>query len=196
MRIGLDIDNVILDTDKLILEEFLKEDKNKRNSGIINPKADYIFSGMFDWSKEEIDEFLVKNMENIAKRVEPLLGAKKYIDMLLEEGHEIYLISNRTYPYYKNPVKTTNDNLKMNDINYTKLVLTETNDKSLECMELNIDIMFDDRASNCLKLINNGIRCCLFKTIYEKRKFDNLEMIENWDELYKKVKEVEDNEGI
>ena len=196
MRIGLDIDNVILDTDKVILDEFLKEDKNKRNNGIINPQADYIFSGMFDWSKEEIEEFLVNNMEKIAKRLEVIDGSKKYIDKLLQEGNEIYLISNRTYPYYKNPIKITVDNLEKNEINYTKLVLTETNDKSLECKNLKIDIMFDDRASNCLKLVNNGIRCCLFKTIYEKRKFDNLEMVENWYELYMKVKEVENNEGI
>ena len=61
MRIGLDIDNVILDTDKVLIEEFLKEDKNKRNKGIIN-KDLYLMSGMFDWSKEEIDEFLHLNM--------------------------------------------------------------------------------------------------------------------------------------
>ena len=36
MRIGIDIDNVIADLDKTFLEEFEKEDKNKRNKGIIN----------------------------------------------------------------------------------------------------------------------------------------------------------------
>lgn len=36
MRIGLDIDNVITDFDEKMLYEFLKEDKNKRNSGIVN----------------------------------------------------------------------------------------------------------------------------------------------------------------
>ena len=38
MRIGIDIDNVIADLDKTFLEEFEKEDKNKRNKGIINEK--------------------------------------------------------------------------------------------------------------------------------------------------------------
>ena len=33
MKIGIDIDNVISDLDKTFLEEFLKEDKNKRNTG-------------------------------------------------------------------------------------------------------------------------------------------------------------------
>ena len=36
MRIGIDIDNVIADLDKTFLEEFEKEDKNKRNNEILN----------------------------------------------------------------------------------------------------------------------------------------------------------------
>ena len=190
MRIGLDIDNVILDTDSLILEEMIKEDKNKRNKGIINKNASYIFSGMFDWSKEEIEEFLINNMERIASNVKSIKDSKKYIDKLLEEENEIYLISNRAYPYYKEPLNTTKDNLKKNNINYTKLILTDTNDKSKECLDLKIDIMFDDRASNCLKLKEKGINCYLVKTIYETRTFNNLEMVNNFEEIYLKIKEV------
>lgn len=191
MRIGLDIDNVILDTDSLILEEMLKEDKNKRNKGIIDKNAPYIFLGMFDWPKEEIEEFLINNMERIASNVKTIKDSKKYIDKLLEEGHEIYLISNRAYPYYKDPLNTTKNNLEKNEIKYTKLILTETNDKSRECIDLKIDIMFDDRASNCLKLKEKGINCYLVKTIYETRIFDNLEMVNNFKEIYLKIKEVE-----
>lgn len=190
MRIGLDIDNVILDTDKYLRNEMLKEDKKKRNRGIINKHADYILSGMFDWSKDEIEAFLIENMENIAKKVKPIAGARKYIRKLLNEGHEIYLISNRAVPYYKNAMQTTKDNLEANHILYTKLILTETNDKSKECIDFKIDIMFDDRASNCLKLKEKNINCYLVKTIYEKRTFKNLEMVHNFKEIYFKVKEV------
>lgn len=62
MKIGLDTDNVILDTDEEILKEMLIEDRKKRNRGIINKDADYIFLGMFDWTKEEVDEFLNNNI--------------------------------------------------------------------------------------------------------------------------------------
>ena len=193
MRIGLDIDNVILDTDKALLEEFIIEDKNKRNKGIINNDVDYIMSGMFDWSKEEIEEFLINNMERIAENLKPLDGTKEYMDRLLEDGHELYLISNRAYPYYKNPRKTTEESLRKNDIKYTKLILTETNDKSKECLDFKIDIMFDDRASNCFKLLEKKINCCLMKTIYEKREFNNLESVDNWKELYEKVCKMQMN---
>lgn len=67
MNIGLDIDNVITAFDNSILKEFLLEDKNKRNTGIINKHAKHINNGMFDWSREEVDEFYNNNMERIAK---------------------------------------------------------------------------------------------------------------------------------
>lgn len=188
MRIGLDIDNVILETDEEILKEMLLEDKNKRNKGIINYEADYIFLGMFDWSKEEIDEFLNKKMEDIAKRLKVKDNAKNYIDKLIEDGHEIYLISNRSNKQYQDAYKTTKDNLEMNDIKYHKLIITETNDKSKECLEEKIDIMIDDRASNCLKLIDKNINCILFKTKYEKREFNNLKSVSSWSELYETIK--------
>ena len=58
MKIGIDIDNVISDLDKTFLEEFLKEDKNKRNTGIINKNVPYIRNGKFDWTDEEEKLFI------------------------------------------------------------------------------------------------------------------------------------------
>lgn len=191
MRIGLDIDNVIFDTDEEIIKEMILEDKNKRNKGIINKDADYIFLGMFDWSKEEIDEFLYNKMEDIAKRVKPLPKAKYYIDKLLE-NNEIILISNRSSNQYKDAYTTTLNSLIDNDINYTKLVITETNDKTKECLDNKIDIMIDDRLSNCRKLANSNIKCIMFKTKYEKRDIKDIETVTSWDELYYRLQEISD----
>lgn len=192
MRIGIDIDNVILETDEEIIKEMLLEDKKKRNKGIINYEADYIFLGMFDWSKEEIDFFLSQKMEKIATRLKPKENAKYYIDKLLEDGHEIYLISNRSHKQYHDAFKTTLNNLKENNLNYTKLIITETNDKSKECIDNKIDIMIDDRPSSCFKLLEKNINCCLFKTKYEKRDFNNLDSVTSWSKLYYKIKEFSD----
>jgi Uncharacterized conserved protein len=189
MRIGLDIDNVILNTDDVLLENMLLEDKKIRNSGIINKEA-YIFSGMFDWSKEELIDFFINNMERIAKTLNPLKDSIKYINKILEDGHQIYLISNRSNLYYKDAIKTTKENLKDNKINYTKLIITQTNDKSDACKNNNIDIMFDDRPSNCFMLLEKGVKCCLVKTIYENRTFDNLNIVNNWEEIYLKINDI------
>lgn len=190
MRIGLDIDNVISNLDKTILEEFIKEDKNKRNKGIINHHAEHIVKGMFDWTHEEVVDFFNKNMETLAAKLEVKEKAKYYMDKLLEDGHELYLISNRVYPDYNHPLETTVKWLKDNDINYTKLILSKDKDKSPECIENKIDIMFDDSVHNCEKLVRKGINCYLFETFFNRTPRGNLKTVASWDELYKLISNI------
>ena len=129
MIIGLDIDNVISSFDEGMLNAFLKDDINKRNKGIINKKADHV-NHVLDWTNEEIDEFYANNMEKIAKTLKLRKNAKKYIDKLLDNGNEIILISHRAYPHYENALETTLNWLKNKKVNYTKLVLSKSSDKS------------------------------------------------------------------
>ena len=48
MKIGIDIDNVISNFNEALLEEYLKHDKELRNTGIVNDNAQYIRKGKFD----------------------------------------------------------------------------------------------------------------------------------------------------
>lgn len=195
MRIGLDIDNVITDFDKKILKKFYKEDKNKRNNGIVNPNGNWI-KNMFDWSKDEVENFFNQNMQDFAKDLEPRKDAKYYMDKLLKEGHSLYLISHRGYPHYTCPYKITEEWLKNNHINYTKLILSKTTDKSRECKENNIDVMFDDVRSNCRQLQENGIKCYLMGTKYNQKKLKGLKLVKNWKELYEVINNMEKKKVI
>lgn len=196
MRIGLDIDNVISNLDKMILQEFIKLDKTKRNKGIINPNARHIIKGMFDITKEESINFFANNMERLAAFLEPRKNTKLYMDKLLEDGHELYLISHRAYPDYKNPYETTTKWLEKNGINYTKLVLSKTTDKSPECKKYNIDIMFDDVVSNCIKLRDSGINVCLMGTKYNALYKKDLPIVKDWNELYSKIKDMNEKKKV
>ena len=189
MRIGLDIDNVITDFDKKLLKEFLKEDKKKRNKGIINLDGNWI-KDMFDWSKDEVKEFYHNNMEGFAKEFESRKDAKYYMDKLLNDGHKLYLISHRSYPDYKKPYEVTKKWLSDNNINYTKLILSETTNKTKECKENNIDIMFDDVRVNCRQLIEGGINCYLMGTDYNQKKLNGLKVVKNWKELYEVINKM------
>lgn len=192
MNIGLDIDNVISEFDEIALEEFYKEDKNKRNKGIVNPEGEWV-KYQFDWSKEECEEFFLKNMERMAKEMNPKREAKYFMDKLLEEGHALYLISNRVYPVYKNAFETTTNWLKKHGINYTKLVLSETTNKSKECFECNVDVMFDDVQFNCHKLEEAGINCYLVQTRYNAKDTQGLKVVKDWQEIYNVICELEEN---
>ena len=57
MKIGIDIDNCISNFDDTLLEEYLKHDKELRNTGIINKNPEYLRKGMFDWTVEEENNF-------------------------------------------------------------------------------------------------------------------------------------------
>ncbi len=195
MRIGLDIDNVITDFDKKMLEEFLKEDKNKRNKGIINPNGNWI-KDFFDWSENEEKEFMNKNMEKFAKHLESREDAKYYMDKLLDDGHRLYLISHRVYPHYEHPYETTVKWLEDNNINYTKLILSEDTNKTKECKENNIDVMFDDGRINCRQLQENNVDCYLMATEYNKRNSTDLKVVNNWKELYEVIKKMEKKKVI
>jgi len=183
MIIGLDIDNVISDFDGGMKPLFLKEDKNKRNTGVIDANLHYM-KGMFDWSDEEVEEFLAVVCEDCAKRLRIRRGAREYINKLIQDGHEIVLITYRKEPNFLNGEKTTKDWLKAKKINYHKLVLSASPNKTEECRKNNIDIMFDDRAGYVYKMREEGVNCVLVLTKYNLKERKNLPHVGSWKELY------------
>jgi len=183
MRIGLDIDNVISDFDKKIEEEVAREDKNKRNRGIVNPNADWI-PRFYDWSYDEVEGFFNDHMQEFAKVLDVRPGALEYMPRLLADGHELYLISHRVYPHYTEPLKVTENWLKEKGIPYTRLILSETFNKTKECKENGVEIMFDDSQRNCHLLTEGGVRCFLMGTRYNGQEREGLSVVNDWGELY------------
>lgn len=188
MRIGIDIDNVISNFDEMLLETYLIHDKELRNTGIINPNAKYIRTGMFDWSNEEELSFYKDNIECIAKKLKVKEKAKEYIDRLHNDGHFIYIITGRDNGEYSEPYNMTKKWLDENNIYYDNLILTDAYDmhaKSLECLKNDIDIMIDDSVRICSDLITSGITTILMDTPYNRK--INIKRVKNWEEFYEFV---------
>ena len=95
--------------DDVLLEEYIKHDKELRNTGIVDENPIYISIGMFDWSKEENDDFYYNNIQRIAMSLKPLNNAKEVIDKLKADGNEIYIITSRDNGEYINPEKMTRE---------------------------------------------------------------------------------------
>ena len=187
-KIGIDIDNVISNFNEVLLEEFLNHDKKLRNTGIINNDV-YITKGMFDWSKEEQDEFYYNNIERIAKSLNVLEDAPEYIRKLKEGGNEIYIISGRDNGEYSDPYKMTCDWLNKHNIVYDMLILTNAHnslEKAKICLENDIDIMIDDSTRILLEVYNSGITALLMDTPYN-RKENDLKRVHNWKEIYEYI---------
>ena len=185
MNIGIDIDNVLSNFNEKLLREFLEHDKELRNSGIANKDA-YITRGMFDWSKDEFDDFYYKNIERIAKNLKVIDEAPEYIKKLREKGYKIYIISGRDNGEYSNPYKMTTDWLEKYDIQYDKLILTDVFDsakKAKVCLENNISIMIDDSSRIQLEVDKTRVTALLMDTPYN-RQTDSLKRVHNWKEIY------------
>lgn len=194
MRIGIDIDNVISNFNEMLLEAYLMHDKELRNTGIINPNAKYIRTGMFDWSNEEELSFYKDNIECIAKKLKVKEKAKEYIDRLHNDGHLIYIITGRDNGEYSEPYNMTKKWLDENNIYYDNLILTDAYDihaKSLECLKNDIDIMIDDSVRICSDLITSGITTILMDTPYNRK--INIKRVKNWEEFYEFVSSYKEN---
>lgn len=189
MRIGIDIDNVISNFDDTLLKEYLKHDKELRNTGIINENPEYIRTGMFDWTENEEKSFYNENIELFARSLKPINDSVYFIRKLKEDGNEIYIISGRNNGEYKEPYKLTEEWLDKYNIVYDKLILTNAynkHEKSEECIKNDIDIMIEDSISTCLDLIKNGIKVYTMNTRYNQKE-KCLDRVTKWKEIYEKI---------
>ncbi len=192
MRIGIDIDNCISNFDDTLLKEYLKHDKELRNTGIINENPEYLRKGMFDWTDEEENSFYNANIENFAKKLKPIEDSSYYIKKLKEDGHEIYIITGRNNGEYTNLYELTVEWLNKYDIIYDKLILTDAYDKHAKTevsLENNIDLMIEDSTTISLDLTNNGIKVFTMNTRYNQ-KDQTLDRVSNWKEIYERINKM------
>ena len=192
MRIGIDIDNCISNFDDTLLKEYLKHDKELRNTGIINKNPEYLRKGMFDWTEEEESSFYHANIEDFAIKLRPIEDSVYYIRKLKEDGHEIYIITGRNNGEYINPKELTTQWLDKYNIVYDKLIFTNSyykNAKTEVCLENNIDLMIEDSTRISLDLINNGIKVYTMNTRYNQKE-QTLDRVSKWKEIYEKISKL------
>lgn len=191
MKIGIDIDNVISNFNDELLKEYLKHDKELRNTGIINEDV-FIRYGMFDWTEKEETEFYKNNIERIAIKLKPIHRATETIKKLKEDGNEIIIISGRNNGEYNNPYKLTEEWLAKYNIVYDKLILTNAynkEEKANVCKENNIDIMIEDSTQTAVNIEKIGTNVLFMNTRYNKNN-ENFEKVSNWKEIYSKISKL------
>lgn len=201
MRIGIDIDNVISNFDDTLLKEYLKHDKELRNTGIINENPEYFRRGMFDWTEDEEKSFYNDNIERWANNLKPLDDVSYYIQKLKEDGNEIYIISGRDNGEYENPYRLTEEWLEKYNIVYDKLILTNAYNKQEKaeiCLKNNVDIMIEDSINTCINLIDGGIKTYTMNTRYNQKEL-LLNRVSKWKEIYEKISneyKIKDNKKV
>ena len=188
MKIGIDIDGVILDYERVLktygdLYDFIELKKD----GLINRNEHYL-RNRYNWTEEERMNFINKYFLKLSRQTNLIPGAKDVINMLQNEGHELIVISARggTMEEMKDVVieKFNKEHISFNKYYWKKY------DKLEVAQKEKIDYMIDDSYDVCKRLSENGIRSIYFRDKEMKKLEQNeyLKEVSNWGEIYRIIK--------
>lgn len=146
MKIGIDIDGVILNSENLIrtkaeLYDLLELHKD----GVVN-KNGFLDSERYDWNTEQLEKFR-ECFIDVTKDSVLMPGAKEVLQLLKNDGHELIIITARGITA-KGMKKATEEKFKQYNLEFDQYYWRAEN-KTEICKNENIDVMIDDRASIC-----------------------------------------------
>ena len=191
MKIGIDIDGVILDYERVLktygdLYDFIELKKD----GIINRNEHYL-RNRYDWTDDERMNFVNKYFLKLSKQTPLIPGAKDVIDMLQKEGNELIIISARG-GMIEEMKDVAIEKFEEEGIAFNKYYWKQ-DDKLEVAKKEKIDVMIDDSYDVCKKLSSNGIKTIYFRDKEMKvlEQNENLKEVSNWEEIYRYIKEMQ-----
>lgn len=182
MRIGIDIDGVILDFERQM--SFYAEIYDLlvlKKDGVVNKKA-FSYLRRYNWTKEETKDFVDKYLIKGTMDCNVIPGAKEVIDML-SLYNEIYIITARG-GIKKETISYVKNKLFENKINVSNICFN-IKDKLEIVKKLNIDVMIEDNPDTCKILSSNGIKSLYLRDKNSRVLEENEYLIEvdNWGEI-------------
>ena len=192
MRIGIDLDGVIFDSEKLyrIYSELYDIQDLKKNS--LKNNKEIRFQDRYSWSDEETNGFVKKYHRKITEVSNFMPGAKDVISLLKEEGHTLIVITARG-KLNKDLIPVTIQRLKDNNLDLFEKYYWGTDNKEEICKQEKIDLMIDDSNTNCKKIANSHIHTIYLKDApsFDIKENEYLKVLYNWGEIYRYINEIE-----
>lgn len=188
MRIGIDIDDTIADTNEM-LEAYagIYDKLYKEGHGIVDKNC-YKFNGMYDWSEEDRLDFFKTYMVEVLENVEIKDYVVDVIKKLRQEGNEIIFITTRDGDYIEDCYKLTKKWLDEKNVEYDMIIAGDKR-KSDYADSLKFDLFIDDSIKNCTKVSEKGIDVLLFDTKYNRDNKD-FKRVKNWQEIYEYIHDM------
>ena len=194
MRIGIDLDGVIFDSEKLyrIYSELYDIQDLKRNSLIDNKQVK--FEKRYSWNQDETNGFVKKYNRKITETANFMPGAKEIIPLLKEEGNTLIIITARG-KVNKDLVPITMQRLKENNLDIFEKYYWGTENKEEICKQEKIDLMIDDSNINCEKLARDHIHTIYLKDApsLDIEENEYLKVLYNWGEIYRYIEQLKQN---
>lgn len=145
MKIGIDYDGVIMDSERSL--RFASEywSITKINKPLINP-SEVSLEPRFGWTNEESKMFFSECYDKTVKNCRFMPGAPEILKKLSDMGHKFYLITLRGC-FRKQEKTITKKQLKKLPIKFEQIIWGERN-KAQKCKELGLDMMIEDNPAN------------------------------------------------
>ena len=192
MRIGIDLDGVIFDSEKLyrIYSELYDIQDLKKNS--LKNNKEIRFQDRYSWSDEETNGFVKKYHRKITEVSNFMPGAKDVISLLKEEGHTLIVITARG-KLNKDLIPVTIQRLKDNNLDLFEKYYWGTDNKEEICKQEKIDLIIDDTNTNYQKIAKSHIHTIYLKDApsFDIKENEYLKVLYNWGEIYRYINEIE-----
>ena len=192
MKIGIDLDGVIFDSEKefRVYSELYDMIDLKQNSKLDNKELK--FQDRFKWTTKETEGFLNKYHKQIIVESNYMPGVKRILNLLKQDGHSLILITARG-GMNKDMIKITEERLKQSEMDIFDKYYWATENKDDVCIKENIDIMIDDFYKKCESIANKKIKTIYLKDVpsYDLEENEYIKVLYNWGEIYRYIKEID-----
>ena len=194
MNIGVDIDGVLTDLERMALDYGTKMCVEENIPINLNIER-YWEIDKYNWTKEQEELFWKKNLVPYVVESTPRKFAPQILQKLQEEGNKIFVITARNesgmpLEYEGKMQEFTKKWLTDNNIKYEKIIFTNDQDNLENCIENNIDIMIEDSPVN-IENISQKIKVIRFDCQYNREiKGDNIITAYSWYHIYDIIRKL------
>ena len=188
MNIGIDIDGVLTDLEKAIIDFGTKMSVEEKWPIKIDVSKYWEVEAL-EWTQEQADKFWNKYLVEYVVESKPRMFSEEIIEMLKKEENNIYIITARNEygmppEYYGKMQELTREWLKNQDIKYDKLIFARDSEKLHQCIENNVEIMIEDSPNN-IEDISKKIKVIKFDCQYNKQvNGENIITAYSWYHIY------------
>ncbi len=188
MKIGIDLDGVVIDSETTFrtYEEIFDIDILNGNN-LIN-REEPKFQARYNWTKEQEKEFIEKYFWKISKESNLMSGFMATYELLKQQGHEFVVITARG-GFIKEMKDDAIRLLNENNITFDKYYW-HIDDKLEICQKENVDIMIDDDWKIIKKLTENKIKTLYFRdtNLMKLEENEYIKEVNNWGDIYRYIR--------
>ncbi len=190
MKIGIDLDGVIFDSERTWSVYAHIYDINVLGKNSFYNNLEPKVQDRFKWSKTEEDEFFKRYVGINDFNIMP--GAKEVLDLLASEGNEFVVITARgSHENSHNELDIAKERLEKENFKFSACYYGQK-DKLAACQKEKVDLMIDDNYHICEALSKEGIKCIYFNS--SKRKSidgdKNIKELYDFGEIYRYIHEM------